>query len=281
MSSRMLRAGGAVYFRHIVGQSLTTARGLDHLRAHGAFVLVCNHTSYLDHFVLTFALEAMREGGWWFLTKKESFDDPLARRWTRAWNGIPVDRERMETQTVREVRRRLGEGDVVCVYPEGTRGSDSRRMRAFRPGAFHFAVSEGVPIVPAVIVGAEAVLPKGRLRPRKGRIDLQIGPPLTADAAGSQRDRAARLAAVSRAWMQSALDEVWTRRAGGILGEIGVLERVVDLRRRGMLVGARRRSLELLIRGALTGVPVSEPEPPGVWPRSRVRALLSDRRNTA
>jgi 1-acyl-sn-glycerol-3-phosphate acyltransferase len=58
------------------------------------------------------------------------------------------------------------QGNLI-LYPEGTR-SASGEIQTFKKGAGLFAVELGVPVVPAHIGGARAILPKGRFLPRPG-----------------------------------------------------------------------------------------------------------------
>ena len=251
MRRSWLRAAATPILRRVIGRRLTTVEGLSHIPAEGPFVLVANHTSYLDHFALSLLLEAVRDGDWWILTKRESFATPLGRRWARAWNGIPVDRGQLRASTVKEVHDRLTSGDAVCVYPEGTRGADSRRVGVFRSGAFHFAVSRDVPVIPVAIAGADHVLPKGRFRPRPGRIDVRVGAALTDDPALPKRRRIDALSEQARTWMLSSLREMWFHRRAG-LEHVGLADRIADLDDRGLLTGSRRRAIRFVVRAAAT-----------------------------
>ena len=72
---------------------------------------------------------------------------------------------------------RLVGGVSVLFFPEGTRSEDGRLGR-FKKGGFVMARQLGFPILPLSISGASAILPKGCLFPRPGRIRITIHPPV-------------------------------------------------------------------------------------------------------
>ncbi len=75
---------------------------------------------------------------------------------------FPVDRERLHLQTVRHVGRVLKSGNILGIYPEGTRGTgDKIKLEAVNLGAVTFASKYGVPIVPTGVSGTQ----KGDLHP--------------------------------------------------------------------------------------------------------------------
>ncbi|MFL0565947.1 1-acyl-sn-glycerol-3-phosphate acyltransferase [Microbacterium sp. 179-I 1D1 NHS] len=200
------RLTGAIVRRRL-RRHLVTIDGLQHLPTSGPFVLVPNHRSYFDHFVMELLVDAAVGRPVWFLTKKESFDAYLSRLWTRAWYGIPVDRDRPSPETLRAVQRVFAAGEVLCVYPEGTRNATDE-MLPFQAGAFRFALSAGTPVIPVAMVGTETVLPKGSRRFRDdGRAHLVIGEPILPDLTAGKQRAAGELALSTRAAIVAQLED--------------------------------------------------------------------------
>ncbi|WP_369045353.1 lysophospholipid acyltransferase family protein [Sinomonas sp. P10A9] len=187
--------------------------GLENIPASGPFVLAPNHSSYFDHYVVEFLVNAVRGNPTWFLTKAESFERPLSRVWTEAWYGIPVDRDRPSPTTIREVQRVLSHGHCLCVYPEGTRG-DGVELLPFKAGAFRFALSAGVPVVPLGMVGTSSVLPRGARRLRNTQVHVAFGRPLEQATEGTKQARSEQLAISSR----EAIEELIGRAAANASG---------------------------------------------------------------
>jgi 1-acyl-sn-glycerol-3-phosphate acyltransferase len=75
----------------------------------------------------------------------------------------------------------------------------------FRLGAFKAAVEAGCPVVPVVIRGTREVLPADTWRPRPGRIEVTVLPPLT--VAGEGWREIVRLRDAARAAVAATLDE--------------------------------------------------------------------------
>ncbi|GAA0965138.1 lysophospholipid acyltransferase family protein [Frigoribacterium faeni] len=186
--------------------------GLENLPQDGPIVLVPNHSSYFDHFVVQVLVQSLRGTPVWFLTKRESFESRLPRPWATAWYGIPVDREAPAPDTLREVRRVLTSDDALCVYPEGTRG-DGGPLREFRPGAFRFALAHGVPIVPVGLHGSADVLRKGDRWFRRGQVDVVFGDPLEVDPSLPKPRAAAELASTGRAVVEALVERAAARAA--------------------------------------------------------------------
>ncbi|MGX6605057.1 lysophospholipid acyltransferase family protein [Micromonosporaceae bacterium Da 78-11] len=81
-------------------------------------------------------------------------------------------------------------GDMVAVYPEGTRSPDGRLYRG-RTGAARLAVAAGVPIIPVGMIGTEKVQPIGQPYPMpfRGKVTIKFGKPI--DTTGRSDDRTA------------------------------------------------------------------------------------------
>ena len=72
----------------------------------------------------------------------------------------------------------LGRGDLLGIYPEGTRSPDGRLYRG-RTGVARMALEAHVPVVPVVMVDTDKMMPIGREDPRRcARIGIVIGEPL-------------------------------------------------------------------------------------------------------
>ncbi|NUP06949.1 MAG: 1-acyl-sn-glycerol-3-phosphate acyltransferase [Polyangiaceae bacterium] len=124
---------------------------------HRPYVVIANHESVADPFLLSFLPWDMR-----WVAKEELFRMPLLG-WTFRFSGdIPL--RRGEGDSVRtmmtECRRALAAGISVMIFPEGKR-SKAGTLLPFRDGAFSLAIEAGVPILPVVIAGTRDCLIDG------------------------------------------------------------------------------------------------------------------------
>jgi 1-acyl-sn-glycerol-3-phosphate acyltransferase len=140
------------------------ARGRENLPATGGYVLACNHLSNLDPWPVGLPLWPRR----WlrFMAKAELYWWPA----TVVLNGagaFPVHRGLADVEAVETAVRLAREGNVVVMFPEGTRRSKGlvKRHRARpRSGAARIALSAGVPLVPAAVAGTDRLLTLGPVR---------------------------------------------------------------------------------------------------------------------
>jgi 1-acyl-sn-glycerol-3-phosphate acyltransferase len=146
----------------------------------GGAIVVSNHQSLLDIPVLLSALP----GDVRFLAKRELGRVPVfGASMVRAGN-ILIDREdpREAMGLLREAGERIRKGQLLVVFPEGTRSADGT-IGEFKAGAFHLARKAGAVIVPVYIDGGRAALPKGSMRIRAARMTLRVLEPLLPDEA--------------------------------------------------------------------------------------------------
>jgi 1-acyl-sn-glycerol-3-phosphate acyltransferase len=112
-----------------------------------------------------------------------------------AAGAFPVHRERADVEAVQTAVRLAQEGNVVVMFPEGTRrkkGLVKKHQARARSGAARIALDAGVPLVPAAVSGTDRLLRLGPLR-------IAFGSPIELDdllAAGDKR--AAAQAATER-----------------------------------------------------------------------------------
>ena len=123
---------------------------------HAAYVVVANHESQADPFLLSFLPWDMR-----WVAKEELFRPPVSGWAMRLGGDIPL--RRGEGASVRdcldECARALAAGISVMMFPEGTRSS-TRELLPFKDGAFHLAIRAGVPVLPIALAGTRAMRPK-------------------------------------------------------------------------------------------------------------------------
>jgi len=178
-----------------------TLRGLEHV-PHRAAVIVANHSSYLDVVALLAALPL----DFRFVAKRELLTAPIVGTVLRKAGHLTVDRvdlSRGVTDAARVTAAVRG-GAVVCVFPEST-FIRPPGLLPFRLGAFKTAVEAGCPVVPVAIRGTRDVLPADTWRPRPGRIEVSVLPPLA--IAGDGWREIVRLRDAARAAVAATINE--------------------------------------------------------------------------
>ena len=151
-------------------------RGLFRLRAsgvgnipEGGCVLAANHTSNFDPWPLGSPLWPKRQLH--FMAKAELFN-PLFAPFLRSAGAFPVRREEQDVQAVETAIRLCRNGQIVAMFPEGTRRSKGLRKRFEarpRTGSARIALAAGVPLVPAAIKGTDRLAKLARLKVAYGR----------------------------------------------------------------------------------------------------------------
>ncbi len=143
-------------------------------RGRGAYVVVANHNSFLDIFVLSNIPHEMK-----WVAKKSLFRIPWVG-WCFIMSGdIPLERGDASSalSVLGRARRYLDRGMSVMLFPEGTRSRDGR-MLPFKSGAFKLAIDAGVPVLPIAVSGTAHGMPKGSPWVRPARIHVQILEPV-------------------------------------------------------------------------------------------------------
>jgi 1-acyl-sn-glycerol-3-phosphate acyltransferase len=148
-------------------------RGRQHMPRRGGALVVANHQSYLDPVLV--GIGSCRYPS--MLARRELFRFPPLGWLIRSLNGVPIDRQGADVSAVKETLRRLKRGQVVVLFPEGTRTRDGR-VTPLRPGFALLARRAGVPIVPAAIDGAWQAWPRTSLLPLPETMQVEYGPPI-------------------------------------------------------------------------------------------------------
>ena len=163
---------GTVSWPFVRGLYRLRVRGLETL-PEGGFVLAANHTSNFDPWVLGIPLLPRRQLR--FMAKSELFN-PVLAPFLRAGGAFKVRRGEGDTDAMRTAADLARQGEIVVMFPEGTRQKKGlRKKHTARPhtGAARIALAAGVPLVPAAITGTDRLSRLGPVRVTYGEpIDL-------------------------------------------------------------------------------------------------------------
>lgn len=148
-----------------------TIKGREHVPREGAAIIVSNHLSMIDPFVVGYAARRLVS----YMGKSELFGVPFVGFYLRQLGGFPVDRSRRDAASLRTALTVLKNGELLGMFPEGTRSSTGE-LQELRAGAARLAARTRSPIIPMAVHNTNRALPPGKL-PRPARISLTIGPP--------------------------------------------------------------------------------------------------------
>ena len=153
--------------------------GREHIPPRGPLILVANHASYFDAFILVAALPRQTAQQIFYLGFEWFFRHPVLAWWGRGVRVIPVDMDTYLVRALQASARILRDGKILCVFPEGERSHDGS-VRPFLKGTGILVRELRVPVLPAHIAGSFEAWPRGRAVPRLHPIRVHFGPVVTA-----------------------------------------------------------------------------------------------------
>jgi glycerol-3-phosphate dehydrogenase (NAD(P)+) len=145
--------------------------GRDHIPRSGPAIIVANHRSFLDPFIV--GLTARRPV--YYVAKQELFRHRLFAWFISSLGAFPVRRGEADADMVETAKAILARGEPVLIFPEGTRTRPGALGKPKR-GVGRLALETGAPVVPIAIKGTEAIRRGWRIRPH--RIRVRVGSPL-------------------------------------------------------------------------------------------------------
>lgn len=198
----MAKSGDGTYllFKHVLlGPTLKAvyrpwAEGLENIPATGGAILASNHLAVSDSFFLPLVMKRKVV----FLGKSEYFTGKgpkgyFTKSFMKGVGTIPVHRGggRASEAALRTGLQVLAGGDLLGIYPEGTRSPDGRLYRG-KTGAARMAIEAGVPVIPVAMIETNIAQPIGQKVPNRHQTGVKIGEAIDLSAyAGRQEDRAA------------------------------------------------------------------------------------------
>ncbi|MEU0441067.1 lysophospholipid acyltransferase family protein [Streptomyces sp. NPDC006186] len=181
--------------------------GLEHVPATGPAIVAGNHLSFSDHFLMPAVLRRRIT----FLAKREYFTGPgikgrLIAAFFRSAGQIPVDRSGREAgqAAIQEGLGVLRKGELLGIYPEGTRSHDGRLYKG-KVGVAVMALRAGVPVVPCAMIGTFEAQPPGKVVPRLHPVVIRFGRPLDFSRYAGMENEKAVLRAVTDEIMYAIL----------------------------------------------------------------------------
>ncbi|MGI8761159.1 MAG: lysophospholipid acyltransferase family protein [Jatrophihabitantaceae bacterium] len=155
--------------------------GAEHIPEGRAAILASNHLSFCDSFFMPVMVRRKVT----FLAKAEYFTTPgvkglLSRMFFAGVGQVPIDRSDADASraALNTGVRVLRGGNLLGIYPEGTRSPDGRLYRG-KTGVARMALESGAVVIPCAMINTEVIQPAGRLLPKlRPRPGMRFGRPL-------------------------------------------------------------------------------------------------------
>jgi len=149
-------------------------------------LLASNHISNLDPVLYML----VRAANIRFLAKNSLFRVPVLGWCMRKCGQLSVNRAAPDAKAIRTALERIKNGQILCIFPEGTRSADGN-LREGKPGSAMIAFKSNAIVVPAAIWGSHKILPKNKFVPRVSRVKIKIGAPIYFDGYYSKEPQSA------------------------------------------------------------------------------------------
>lgn len=157
--------------------------GRERIPATGPVLVCANHQSHFDPVLVGLCSDRAMN----YLARDSLFRIAGFRQLIELYDAIPIDREGTGLAGVKETLRRLKRGEMVLIFPEGSRTCDGE-IGALKPGFLTLARRSHAAVLPVGIDGAFDALPRHRYLPRLANIGVSIGEPILPDQAESLND---------------------------------------------------------------------------------------------
>jgi 1-acyl-sn-glycerol-3-phosphate acyltransferase len=175
--------------------------GIENVPQQGGVLVAANHISYLDPPAIGSVIPRKPT----FMARKGLFEIPVLK-WFISHFAFPVDRERPRPSTIKDAVKRLRNGELVLMFPEGRR-NDTGELSTAKRGIGLVASLGNVPVIPTIIIGSDRALPPNARWLKRAKISIVFGTPLdfTAMKAENKNDGHALHEEISNAIMSEIL----------------------------------------------------------------------------
>ena len=165
-----------------------TVIGEENVPTDRAVLYIPNHRSYFD-IVLTYVRVPRPTG---YIAKKEMERIPSLSQWMRNLHCLFLDRENIKEglKTILAAIEKIKSGISICIFPEGTRNTESDELLPFHDGSFKIAEKSGCPIIPVTINNSAAVFEDHLPWIRKAHVIIEYGSPIEVSQLSKEEKRA-------------------------------------------------------------------------------------------
>jgi len=169
---RLLRA-----LVHVINRAYwrVEVEGADSVPLTGPVILAPVHRSFMDFFVVS----EVTKRKIFYMTKEEMWKTPLLGSFLDSVGAFPVHRDGADRLALERAQDVLERGDVLILFPEGTRRAGPV-VEDLHEGAAFLAARTGAAIVPIGIGGTAEAMPKGSKFIRPVKVHIVVGPPIPA-----------------------------------------------------------------------------------------------------
>ncbi len=158
-------------------------KGRENIPASGPVLVCANHQSHFDPVLVGLCSDRPMN----YLARDTLFNIPVFRRVIEFYDAIPIDREGTGLAGIKETLKRLKRGEMVLIFPEGSRTRDGE-IAPLKPGFLTLARRSQAAILPVGIDGAFDALPRNRCCPRLTTICVCIGAAISPEQAATMND---------------------------------------------------------------------------------------------
>jgi 1-acyl-sn-glycerol-3-phosphate acyltransferase len=186
------------------------SRGVERLPPEGGALLLCNHQSFLDPLLVGLPIRRPIS----YLARDTLFKVPFVGWMLRHTYVLPLNRQGGSSGAIRETLRRMEQGFLVGIFPEGTRSADGK-LGPFKPGFAALVRRTDLPIFPVGVAGANRALGRGAWFIKPFPVCVVFGEPIPHDEIVRLRERGheQQLVETVRARIAACQDEAesWLR----------------------------------------------------------------------
>lgn len=147
--------------------------GRHNIPASGPVIIAPNHISYIDPPLVGAAVPRACA----FMARHDLWDNKILNWLLPHLGAFPVRRGEPDRASIRRSLDELAEGNVLILFPEGTR-SDTGELQPGLPGIALIVQKSGAPVVPCAVFGSNRMMAPGESRIRRAKLKVVFGPPL-------------------------------------------------------------------------------------------------------
>lgn len=159
---------------------LRKIEGLENIPKDRPFIIAANHASYYDALLPAVIIAPRINRKIHTMVNSYYWKPFITRFFLDLWEAIPVyvDKEKNAKEKNKAAFEKalsyLKKKDPVMIFPEGRRSHDGKLKKAY-PGVARLALKSKMPVLPVGVIGANKILPVGKMMPRFKRCEVKIG----------------------------------------------------------------------------------------------------------